>query len=80
MRFSSVSGAHYGTCAIIPGLERQTKAISGDAIIFLGRKDEPKVAVLASTEVALDGRRVRHQELVCILDGGVVQLSHVIGE
>ena len=47
---------------------------------MLRREDEAKVAVMASAEVVLNGRRVCRQELVGILDGGAVQLSGVLGE
>ena len=43
--------------------------------ILLGREDEAKVAVLASAEVAINGRRVRRQELVGLLYFGVVRLD-----
>ena len=56
-------------------VRREYEGGSGYACILFGREDEAEVAVLASAEVALDGRRVSRQELMCLLDGGVVQLS-----
>ena len=50
-----------------------------NTIIFLGWKDEPKIDVLASSNVDLDQRCVRCQELVVLLDGGVVRLACMLG-
>ena len=47
--------------------------------ILFGREDEAEVAVLASAEVAFNGRRVRHQELMVLLDDGVVRIAKVLG-
>ena len=59
---------------------RADKGGAGDVRIFLGRKDELEVAVLTSANVALDGCCVHCQELMCLLDGGIVRLSRVIDE
>ena len=54
---------------------REDEGGSGYSFIFFGREDEAKVAVLASAEVAINGRRVRRQELVGLLYFGVVRLD-----
>ena len=59
---------------------REDKCGSGYAYILFGREDESKVAVFASAKVALDGRRIFRQELMCLLDGGLVWLAEVLGE
>ena len=56
---------------------REDKGGSGYACILFGLEDESEVAVLASYNVALDGRRVFRQELMFLLDGGVVRISGV---
>ena len=48
--------------------------------MFIRRKDEPGLSVLASAEVTLDGRRVCRQELMYLLYGGVIRLAYAIGE
>ena len=53
---------------------------TGDASTFLGQKDETEVAVLASSKVALNGSRVRRQELLVLLYCGIVRLSRVLEE
>ena len=52
----------------------------GYACILFEQEDQAELAVLASAEVALNGRRVCLQELMCLLDGDVVQLDGVFGE
>ena len=52
----------------------------GNTIVLLGREAEPEVGVLTSSKVALDRRHVHHQELVALLDGGVVGLDRMLGE
>ena len=47
---------------------------------MLGRKDDPEVAVMTSTEVTLDRCQVYHQELVDILDVDIVRKVHLLGE
>ena len=47
--------------------------------VFLGQKDEPKVAVLTSAEVALGQCCICCQELMYLLDGGVVGLVCMLG-
>ena len=47
---------------------------------MIGQKDDPEVAVLTSTKVALDQRRVHHQEFVYLLEVGMVGLGNVLGE
>ena len=59
---------------------REDEGGSGYACILLGQEDEAEVAVMASAKVALGGRRIFHQELMCILDGGLVRLVGVFGE
>ena len=51
-----------------------------DTSILIGQEDESEVAFLASVEVALDGCHVCRQELVGLLDGGVVRLVKVLWE
>ena len=51
-----------------------------NTIILIWRKDDPEVAVLPSAKIALDQHHILRQELVKLLDDGVVRLSHVIGE
>ena len=50
-----------------------------DAIILLGWKYEAKVSVLPASDGSLVQCRVFRQELVRLLDGGVVGLSQVRG-
>ena len=50
-----------------------------DVSVLLGQKDEPKVAILASAEVALVRRLVRRQELIYLLDDGVFGITRVLG-
>ena len=49
------------------------------ASILLGQKDVPEVAVLTSTEVDLDQRCIQHQDLMYLLDGGVVGIECMLG-
>ena len=51
----------------------------GNTIILIGRKGKPEVAVLTSVEVALNRRRVRRQDLVALLYGGVFGIDLVLG-
>ena len=51
----------------------------GDTSILLRREDKPEVAVLTSVEVALDRRRIRRQDLVALLYGGVFGIDLVLG-
>ena len=37
---------------------------AGDATVLLGNKEDPKVAVLTSSEVVPDQRRIHRQELM----------------
>ena len=59
---------------------REDEGGSGFSCILFGREDEAEVAVLASAEVALDEGRVCRQELMGLLDGGVVRLASVLVE
>ena len=47
---------------------------------IFGREDEAEVTVLASAKVALDRCRIHHQDLMGLLDGGVVRLARVLGD
>ena len=60
-------------------VRREEKGGSGYVCILFGREDEAEVAVLASTKVTLNRRRVHCQELMDLLDGGVVRLVEVLG-
>ena len=51
----------------------------GNTSILLGRKGKPEVAALTFAEVALDQRRVHHQDLVALLYGGVFGIDLVLG-
>ena len=58
---------------------RENEGGYGYKCILFGRDDEAEVAVLASTEIAIDGQCVRCQELMGFLDVGVVRLAGVLG-
>ena len=58
---------------------REDEGGSGYSFIFFGWEYEAKVAVLASAEVAFDRHHVRRQELMGLLDYGVVRLVRVLG-
>ena len=67
--------------AVLPRLiGKADKGGVGNTSILLGRKGKPEVAVLTSVEVALDQRRVRRQDLVALLYGGVSGIDLVLGE
>ena len=53
---------------------------SGNYFILFGRKNEAKLAVLASTVVTLDRHRVHCQKLMGILDGGILRFAGVLLE
>ena len=66
--------------AVLPRLVgKADKGGVGDTSILLGRKGKPEVTVLTSVEVALDRRRVRRQDLVALLYGGVFGIDLVLG-
>ena len=66
--------------AVLPRLVRTAdKRSVVNLIILLGRKGKPEVAVLTSVEVALNRRRVRRQDLVALLYGGVFGIDIVLG-
>ena len=54
MRFFPSGGVHAGTFDVLPWVGRSDEGGVGDAIILIGKKDDPEVAVLASSEVALN--------------------------
>ena len=60
-------------------VERSDEGVVGYTSIFLRWKDDPKAAVLTSSEVALNLLRIRCQYLVALLDGGVVGIARMIG-
>ena len=51
----------------------------GNTRILLGWEYNPEVVFLPSDEVALDRCRVFPQDLVSLLDGGVVCLARMLG-
>ena len=46
---------------------------------MFGREDEAKVAFLASAEVAFDGCGFCRQDLMGLLDGGIVRIVGLLG-
>ena len=65
--------------AVLPRLVgKADKGGVGNTSMLLGRKGKPEVAVLTSVEVALNRRRVRRQDLVALLYGGVFGIDLVL--
>ena len=61
-------------------VRREDEGSSRYSSILFGQEDEAKVAILASAEVAFEGRRVCRQELMGLLDDVVVRLAGVIND
>ena len=80
MCLSSPGGVHAGMVDVLPRLVgKADKRGVGNTIILIGRKGKPEVAVLTSVEVALDRRRVCHQDLVALLYGDVFRIEILLG-
>ena len=79
MCLSSPGGVRAGMIAVLTRLVvKADKGGVGNTSILLGRKGKPEVAVLTSVEVALNRRRVRRQDLVALLYGGVFGIDLVL--
>ena len=62
-----------------PGWAGRQRGV-GDSILLPGWKDAPEVAILPSSEVSLNQRRVHFKELVSLSDCFVIGISRVLEE